>query len=66
MHKESIAVRGSGAHLMAVDLTDRGYAVHLYGHRQCEQSLKPPPTKGANEEFGTGLLGTGFLQTTTS
>lgn len=42
--------------MMAVDLTDRGYPVYLYGYRQFEQSLKPPLTKGANEELGTGPL----------
>ncbi|MBW1713491.1 MAG: NAD/NADP octopine/nopaline dehydrogenase family protein [Deltaproteobacteria bacterium] len=59
MSQKPIAVLGggSGAHMMAVDLTDRGYPVHMGEHPRLEESFKPTLTKGAIEAVGIGPVG---------
>jgi opine dehydrogenase len=59
MSQNPVAVLGggNGGHMMAVDLTVRGYPVHFYDHPQFEKSFKPTLTKGAVEAVGIGPRG---------
>ena len=59
MAQKPIAVLGggNGAHMMAVDLTYRGYDVHLYEHPQFEDRFRTTLTRGAIEAVGTGPCG---------
>ncbi|NIA13905.1 MAG: hypothetical protein GWP08_07480 [Nitrospiraceae bacterium] len=54
MARRPIAVLGGGhgGHMMAVDLTDRGYKVHLYEHPQFEESFRATLEKQAIEAVG--------------
>ena len=60
MTQKPIAVLGggNGGHMMAVDLSARGYQVHLYEHPKFEGSFKPTLIKGAIEVSGIGPCGT--------
>ncbi len=59
MSQKPVAVLGggNGGHMMAVDLTVRGYPVHFYEHPQFEESFKPTLTRGAIEAVGIGPSG---------
>ncbi len=59
MARRPVAVLGggAGAHMMAVDLTDRGFPVHLYEHPSFEEQFRPTLTKGAIEAVGIGPVG---------
>ena len=48
---------GAGAQMMAVDLTARGYSVHLFEHPKYEAVFRPTLEQGAIEAIGIGPLG---------
>jgi opine dehydrogenase len=60
MNQKPIAVLGggAGAHMMAVDLTDRGYRVHLCEHPDFEASFQTTLRAQAIEAVGIGPRGT--------
>jgi len=49
---------GNGAHMMAADLTDRGYRVHMYEHPNFEEGFQTTLERGAIEVEGIGPCGT--------
>ncbi len=59
MSNQKIAVLGGGdgAFMMAVDLTDRGYDVHLCEHPTFAKGFKPVQERGAIEASGIGPNG---------
>ena len=60
MNQKPIAVLsgGAGAHMMAVDLTDRGHRVHLCEHPDFEASFQTTLRAQAIEAVGIGPKGT--------
>ncbi|NIA16338.1 MAG: hypothetical protein GWP08_19945, partial [Nitrospiraceae bacterium] len=60
MTRKPVAILGggNGAHMMAVDLTDRGFEVHLYEHRQFKGGFEAVMAKGSIEATGMGPCGT--------
>jgi opine dehydrogenase len=60
MPKRPVAVLGggNGAHMMAADLTDRGYRVHMYEHPQFATGFRTTLQRRAIEVEGIGLQGT--------
>ncbi len=59
MSKEKVAILGGGdgAFMMAVDLTDRGYDVHLCEHPSFAGGFKETQERGAIEASGIGPTG---------
>ncbi|MEW5725014.1 MAG: NAD/NADP octopine/nopaline dehydrogenase family protein, partial [Thermodesulfobacteriota bacterium] len=53
---------GAGAHMMAADLTNRGFAVHLYEHPRLAEGFRPTLEKGAVAVTGIGPVGTFKLE----
>ncbi len=49
---------GNGGHMMAVDLTNRGYSVHFYEHPQFEETFRTTLDRGSIEASGIGPSGT--------
>ena len=48
---------GSGGHMMAVDLTSRGYPVHFYEHPRFEEAFRTTLSTGAISAGGIGPCG---------
>lgn len=59
MSRQPVAVLGggNGGHMMAVDLTDRGYPVHFYEHPSFEETFRATLAEGAVEAGGIGPSG---------
>lgn len=59
MNRKAVAVLGGGGggHMMAVDLTARGYDVNLYEHPDFEAGFKTTLARGSIEAVGIGPVG---------
>jgi opine dehydrogenase len=49
---------GGGGHMMAVDLTARGYGVHLFEHHSFESAFETTLNRGSIDSVGIGPNGT--------